>query len=453
LDRSLITRRGLGHAACATAALAAITRRGATLGRVPVEGKAAMVLPWPVDRIDPHDITDPVAALFGHVLFDELYAVDATSEPFPTLAADAPSVEGSRTTVRLREGLVTARGTRLDARDALFSIQRARKGAAAAWWGDLPVPVLHPKDRAALIFATTDASRVARTLSSPFFSLVPRTFDPAHPDGTGAMSAEPGSSRLILRRNPSAARGPSFLEEIAIDQAADLSSSLRSFEGKLTDVGWLGSGLHGARPGAEPFDLGSIAWIVLQTGAEAGPWGSPGVAQRLVDGVAPERFQRFGLGVLPAPSGSAEWGGRPCEIWVRDGSAYLGELARTLSSLLTRPGHEVAVRAASATEIAHRRNAGTFSLMLGIVRPFGPSPLGSHIALAATVDPKSALELLRRPPRVTTFDPRIVTRTLTLGVLGELRVMGAHAPDLHLARNPLGEGWDLGGSYRLPQTG
>jgi peptide/nickel transport system substrate-binding protein len=453
LDRSLITRRGLGRVACAAAVLAANPRRGAALGRVPVEGKLSMVLPWPVDRIDPHDVTDPVAALFGHALFDELYALDATGEPFPTLAADAPIVEGSRTIVRLREGLTTARGTRLDARDALFSLQRARKGAAAAWWGDLPVPVLHPKDRSALIFATTDATRIARTLSSPCFSLVPRTFDPAHPDGTGAMSAEPGSSRLVLRRNQSAARGPSFVEEIAIEQALDLSSSLRSFEGKLTDVGWLGSGLHGARPGAEPFDLGSVAWIVLQTGAEAGPWGGAGVAQRLLDGLAPERFQRFGLGALPGPSGSSEWGGRPCELWVRDGSAYLGELARTLSSLLTTPGHEVAVRAASATEIAHRRNAGTFSLMLGIVRPFAASPLGAHVALAATVDPKSAVELLRRPPRVSTFDPRIVTRTLTLGVLGELRIMGAHAPDLYLARNPLGEGWDLGGSYRLPQAG
>jgi peptide/nickel transport system substrate-binding protein len=450
VDHSLIGRRQLaGWAALMSAAAALRPRVAAALGRVPSDGKMGMALPWPVDRIDPHDITDSGAALFGHALFDELYALEPGGDPFPTLAADVPALEASRTIVRLREGLVTAQGQRLEARDALFSIQRARKGAAAAWWGDLPAPGLHPKDRLALVFATSDAARIARTLSSPLFALVPRGFDPARPVGTGAMSAELGPSRMVLRRNPSAARGPSFLEEIVVEQASDLSSSLRSFEGKLTDVGWLGSGLHGARPGAQPFDLGSVAWIVLQTGAEAGPWGGPGVAQRLLDGVAPERFQRFGLGAMPAAAGSAEWGGRPCELWVHEGSAFMGELGRTVSSLLSRPGHEVAIRAAPAAEIARRRAAGTFSLMLGIVRPFSEGALGSHIALAAALDPKNARELLRRPPRLTSFDPRTVTRTLTLGVLGELRVMGGHASDVHLARNPTAEGWDLGSTFRV----
>ena len=454
MDRPLIARRDIiAWAALATAAATLRHGRAEALGRIPFEGKMAMTLPWPVDRIDPHDLTDPGAALFGQALFDELYALEPGGEPFPTLATELPVAETARTIVRLREGLVTAQGERVDARDALFSIQRARKGPAAAWGGDLPAPALHPKDRLALIFPTPDAGRLARALSSPLLALVPRSFDPSRPDGTGAMAAQLGPSRLVLRRNPSAARGPSFLEEIAVDQASDLSSSLRSFEGKLTDVGWLGSGLHGARPGAQSFDMGSIAWIVLQTGTEAGPWGGPGVAQRLLDGLAPERFQRFGLGAMPAPAGSTEWGGRPCELWVNEGSVFMGELGRTLSSLLSRPGHEVAVRAAPAAEIARRRAAGTFSLMLGIVRPFSPAPLGSHIALTAAVDTKSARELLLRPPRLASFDPRAVTRTLTLGVLGELRVMGAHAPDLHLARNPTAEGWDLGSTYRLPPAG
>jgi peptide/nickel transport system substrate-binding protein len=87
--------------------------------------------------------------------------------------------------------------------------------------------------------------------------------------------------------------------------------------------------------------------------------------------------------------------------------------------------------------------------MLGVVRPFSATSFGAHIALAAASDPKTALDLVRRPPRFTTFDARAVTRTLTVGVLGELRVMGAHAPDVHLARNPIAEGWDLGSTYRV----
>jgi len=37
-------------------------------------------------------------------------------------------------------------------------------------------------------------------------------------------------------------------------------------------------------------------------------------------------------------------------------------------------------------------------------------------------------------------------------VLGDLRVSGAEAPEVHLAPNPTGEGWDLGASYRTPPS-
>ena len=63
---------------------------------------------------------------------------------------------------------------------------------------------------------------------------------------------------------------------------------------------------------------------------------------------------------------------------------------------------------------------------------------------------RSALELMRSPPRLSTFSPRALTRTLRLGVLGELRVVGAHAPDVRLAKSTAGEGWDLGATYRAP---
>jgi peptide/nickel transport system substrate-binding protein len=413
-----------------------------------MSGKLKLALPWPVTSLDPHDPFDPTAALFAHAVFDQLYALDAAGEPFPTLATDLPTAEGGKTLVRLREGLLTAKGRKLEARDVIFSLQRARRGGANAWWGDLPAPTPHAKDPLAVLFSTSDAARIAKTLSSPLFALVPRGFDPSSPDGTGAMTPQISLARMLLKRNANAARGASFLEEIAIDQATDLSASLRSFEGNLTDIGWLGAGLHAPRPGALAFDLGSVAWIVLQTGNEAGSWGAPGLAQRLLDGLAPERLQHFGLGPLPAPSGSAEWGGKPCELLIQEGSAYLDELGRAVSSLLSRPGHEVSVKGVPGAELIRRRAAGTYSLALGVVRPFAGPGIATLVALAAASDPSSALELMRSPPRLSTLSPRALTRTLRLGVLGELRVVGAHAPDVRLAKSMAGEGWDLGATYR-----
>ncbi len=400
--------------------------------------------------LDPHDPCDPTAALFAHAVFDQLFALETSGEPFPTLAADLPTTDGGKTMVRLREGLVTARGRKLDARDVVFSVQRARRSGATAWWGDLPAPTPHGKDPLTVVFSTADASRIAKTLSSPLFALVPRAFDPASPDGTGAMMPQISGQRMVLKRNVSAARGASFLEEVTVDQAADLSASLRSFEGNLTDIGWLGSGLHAPRPGAQAFDMGSVAWIVLQTGNEAGAWGAPGLAQQLLDGLAPERLQHFGLGPLPAPTGNAEWGGKPCELLIQEGSAYLEELGRTVASLLSRPGHEVTVKALPRAELGRRRGAGSFVVALGVVRPFAAQGIATLVTLAAASDPSSALELMRSPPRLSTFAPRTLTRTLKVGVLGELRVVGAHAPDVRLAKSTTGEGWDLGASYRAP---
>jgi peptide/nickel transport system substrate-binding protein len=168
----------------------------------------------------------------------------------------------------------------------------------------------------------------------------------------------------------------------------------------------------------------------------------------LLDGLPPERLERFGLGALPPATGTAEWGGRPCDLLVQDGSAYLAELARTLSSLLSRPGREVTMRAVSGGELASRRKSGAYSLLLGLVRPFGALGVATLVALAAAGDPMAARDIVRRPPRLTSFAPRMLTRTLKIGVLGELRVAGAHAPDVHLAKNAAGEGWDLGSSYR-----
>jgi peptide/nickel transport system substrate-binding protein len=444
-------RRQFLRAAAGGAFLACANERPArALGRVPEVGTISFAIPWPLATIDPHDLFDPAAALFATAITDPIFALDTSGAPYPSLASEMPAAQPKKTILRLREGLVSARGRALTAQDLIFSIGRARRGRAGALWGDLPAPARVPSDPLAVTFATGDGSAIARALSSPLFALVPTGFTPEKPDGTGAFLADLAGGKLVLTRNANAARGASFLEQISVEHAVDLSASLRAFERNAADIGWLGSGLHTPRPGAVTFDRGAVAWVVLQTGAQAGAWGAPGIAQKIADGLLPERLQHLGLGSLPAASGTAEWGGSPCDLYVQQGAPQLEELARIISSLVSRPGHEVVAKPVSAAELSRRRATSAFGLLIGIVRPIGPPGFATLVALSAADDPRSARGVVQRPPRLAAFDPRQLTRTLHVGVIGELRLSGAHTPDVHLAKNASGDGWDLGSSFRAP---
>jgi peptide/nickel transport system substrate-binding protein len=415
--------------------------------RVPVVGKIAFTLPWPLAGIDPHDLFDPTAALFASAITDPVFALDTSGSPYPTLASEMPVSRAGKTVLRLREGLVSARGHAMTAHDLVFSIRRSRRGRADAIWGEIPLPIA--TDPFAVAFATGDAAGIALALSSPLSAFVPTGFTPEAPDGTGGFRADLAPGRLVLTRNLRAARGAAFLEQIAIDYATDLSASLRAFERNAADIGWLGSGLHTPRAAAIAFDRGAVGWVVLQTGGQAGAWGAAGIAQRIADGLSPERLQHLGLGAIPAATGSAEWGGSPCDLYVQEGAAQLEELAKVVASLVSRPGHEVTPKPASLAELSKRRAASAFSLMIGVVRPMGPPGLATLVALSAADDPRAARAVVAHPPRLL-FEPRHLTRTLRVGVIGEVRLSGAHAPDIYLAKSAAGDGWDLGSSFRTP---
>lgn len=422
----------------------------AAMGRTPLGGKLVLRVPWSTASLDPHDLRDPLAALFASAVSDSLFALDASGAPYPTLAASLPAREAGETVVRLREGLRTARAVGLDARDVVFSVERARARGAFALLADLPRAVQRKGDASAVAFGNADPHHLARALASPLCALVPRRFSPSAPDGTGAFRADVSAAGLMLTRNLAAARGPSFLDAVEVLPAEDLKISLRSFEAEHDDLGWLGLGLHDARKGAVRFEAGRAAWVVLVTGPDCGAFGLPGAAQRLADALPPARLAHLGLGPMPPASGDPLWPGPPCELLVDEAAPHLLEVARAVAPVITSPGHEVTVTPVPRDAV-RRRLKGKPALAVDLARSLGPGAHHAMISLGSAEDPARGKDLAHAPPRAAAGAPaRTLTAMLRVGVLGELRVAGGHMPDLALARSVHGDGWDLGATHKRP---
>ncbi|MEO8874359.1 MAG: hypothetical protein ABI461_02130, partial [Polyangiaceae bacterium] len=192
-----ISRRALLSGA---AAIALASRSARALPRLQVGGKVALRLPWSLAAIDPHRIDDAAAGIFSSALFDSLYALNAAGDPVPALAESLPESDGAGgLRIKMREGLLTAHGSVIDARDAVLALARARSHGAAGWLAALPIPK-REGDRS-FTFATEDPQALARTLSSPLTAIVPLAFDPTKPDGTGPFRADRKESTLMLTRN------------------------------------------------------------------------------------------------------------------------------------------------------------------------------------------------------------------------------------------------------------
>ena len=424
------------------------SRMARAMGRTPLGGRAQLHVPWATSILDPHDLRDPMAALFGAAVFDPVYALDAAGAPYPTLAAGMPTREAGETIVRLREGLHTAKGAPLDARDLVFSVDRARPRGAGAQLADVPKALHRKGDPHAVVFGSADPIHLARALSSPLVALVPRRFDPEAPDGTGAFQATASRTSLLLRRNTNAARGAAFLDEIEVLHADDLKTSLRAFEAENDDIGWLGMGLHDGRPGAVRFDFGRAAWVVLVAGPDAGPAATPGVVQRIVDAIPPERLAHLGLGPLPPATGDPAWPGPPTELYVDESSAHLVEVARAIAPVLSSAGHEVTLTPLPRAELAKRRGNGKARLTVDLVRPLGPGPHHAQMALATAEDPARGRDVAKLPHHGPPVPARTLTGLLRTGVIGDVRIAGGVIPELVLAKGPGSDGWDLGASYR-----
>lgn len=416
-------------------ALVMAAPRAFSLGRTPLAGKLSFGLPWLLRAIDPHDPQDPLGALFGAALFDTLYQ-SKKGGAVPALATGLPTREAGATTVRLRPGLRTAHGKGLDARDVIASLKRARARGAPLDQALEPSP--HPKDGLALFFPKATTAQVLAGLSSPLTAIVPRDFDPAKPDGTGAFRATLESKRLTLDRNESAALGPSFLDTIRVREVPDLRASLREFEVGTDDLGWLGTGLFSSRAGGERFDLGAVGLLAVAATSKAGDLAKPGAMQRLADALPDPAIGHLGLGARPSGGGGGfSYDGPPIGL-ACEGSPHLVETAQAIADAIGSKDHEVTVEIATRSEIAARRARGDALLSLHVVRADG----NLARALAGLDDPAT----LKTPPTKLAANPREAAKSLRVGVLGELRVFGGKLHELALVADTRG-GWDLGASF------
>jgi peptide/nickel transport system substrate-binding protein len=442
---SLVSRRSL--LVGAALAIGTVGRDANARGRSRLGGRVALRVPWPLASLDPHRVDDAAAAIFGNALFDTLYVVDE-HEVTASLAEASPEPDGDALRVRLREGVRTARGHKLDARDVVASIARARSQGARGWLAELPTPHAD-KGGATIRFATKDAPRLMRALASRLVAIVPAGFRADRPDGTGPFRADLRAGALTLTRNAFSARGAAWLDEIVVREASDVSDSLRSFETGADDVGWLGTGLHEPRAGAVVFDAGGVAFAVLRTGRDAGAaWDAPGVAQSICDGISYSVLSSLVLGAAWPAAAPAKWGGPPCDLLVRDDARWLIELAKAIAGSITDVGHEVTAKPVGVVELAQRRSSRGYALALDVARPAASTTLGALGGLAACDDPATAADVIRHAPRLGEVPPRALTKLMRIGVVGEIRVQGGRTADVVLPSNGAGDGVDWGGASR-----
>lgn len=433
----------------AAAVVAAVTPDALGRGRVPLGGRLSMRVPWSTARLDPHDLFDPLAALFADAIADPIYALDRKGRPYPTLADGLPTVQDGQTVVTLRPNLRSGRGRSLGGRDLAWSITRARHSGALGLLAPLKGFIRSDKDKPLIArFGEIEPIKLAIMLSSPLCALLPRGFSASKPDGSGAFTASCSAGKMVLERNMGAARGPAFLDRIVVFAAADLSDSLRAFESRKDDIGWLGRGFHRNRKGSRKFDYGQVGWVVLATGRKAGAFNVPGGAQQLANAVPVERLH-LGLAPRRGVAPGALWSGGAAPLLYDRRSSHLADIAKAVAAKLSQTDHTVTAVPVAPATLRTSRNNGDYALALDVVRHPGAGPTGPLIALASADHRTLGRDVARHPPRISYSRPgHRLTNTLRVGVLGGLAVHGGIAAGVQLAAKSNGRGMDLGGSYR-----
>lgn len=417
----------------------ALTRSAPALGRIPYGGVVESSLPWELGAVDPHDLNDPVAAFLAPLLFEQLFTLDAQGNPYPTLAAAMPSLEGEVTNVVLRP-LRWPNGKAVSAKQIAWSLERSRqRGAKALLAG---AGQFQAADDTTLTVTGIAPERLARALASPLTALLSQQASARDTFGLGPFRGKLTGDRAVLTRNPFAARGQPFLERIALRRAPSLADALRDFEAHQNNVGWFGRGLHEPRPDSRLVDTGHAGWVVLHAGQQSGRWARPGAAASLVSTIAQSSLERFGLVPSAAAAAPEAYAGGACTLVVRRDAPYLVELATTLAAILGGPSALITVNAVSPQELTQLKRTRQFGFLLDQVRTLGSSAEDHQLSLLTEAG--LPFKPPRLPPGVNAANvPALVSPSLSFAVVGELHLLWATLPDLHIADGNLANAWQV----------
>lgn len=369
-------------------------------------GRLRLTLPLDLASIDPHDSASLTSALLGPSLFEPLYGLTSAGRPYPTLATDLPEPISGGVRLRLRPGLTFSDGNGLDAKRAAISLVRSRsRHPPMRDWG-----AIRSHGRDTLTIASTDPKTAARVLSHLGTAIVPEKFSPARPLGCGALLVRTSGRSLVLERNPRAPRGGSYIEQVSI-QSGDLRTCLRNFEARISDLGFLGAGLHQPRKDVRAFRLSGVGLALLRPGRNLSSFARPGALNAALGRLPSDGLSS--LGVSRPSEGVARWPGPALEILVSSEQSWLEGIARQLQSAWNGSQRPVTVRALPTSDLNARMTSGNYDAAL------------TFLSTSDLLPRQISEELFRLdgklPPRAgRTLTPFEAARQLNLGVIGEL---------------------------------
>lgn len=183
-------------------------------------------------------------------LYDQLMVLDAQGQVQNSLAKSiTPNKDGTEWTIVIPDGVTTHRGKPFTADDVLFSLNRivSLKYFGASSLGPIDLgssTVANPTTL--LVKYHQPFSVLPEMLSSVYFSMVPRDFDPKNPDGTGPFKYQnftPGVSSTFVRNENYWRSGLPHLDQVVTTNFTDETSQVNALQsGQVDAINFLSQG-------------------------------------------------------------------------------------------------------------------------------------------------------------------------------------------------------------------